>query len=565
MGVLEVTAARGRWSKWIMAGLIAAAACTGAWAQTRVTGTISGNDPDGDVLRISFSCTGTPTCNGTYTLNYKDPGCSNTLSYIDTIVLTGMDLSKPGNLNGTLTGQTDFDYNYNSNGTCTFVTVISPFTVPFTGTWNGTSGTLLIGGFIPGNFTASVPSSAPPVFPMTVTGSVTPTTSNISAQFTPRAQDVGTTASVFIFAHVPASLLRKDLAKLVPPGMPIPYEPQDDDYCVLAQINAGGQLSGVTASNMQALTTGVLTAQGQAVTVLNNVPTPSISGATFYVGYGSTASAMLANGIYQNAVSVPGAGSQCTASLSSSPTAAPTGPLTGLWYNASESGWGVHFTQRRNVVFGAWYTYDANGAPKWYVASSCNLPTGVTGSTGTCSGSLYEVSGPTFFGATFNPALVNVKTAGTLTVNFANANSASMNYTANGQTRTVNIARQVFASGTSSPAIDYTDLWYNASESGWGMAISHQFGVMFLAWYVYDGTGKPVWYVASNCAVGGSGCSGTLYRTTGPPLGPTFNSSQVQVFTAGTVSLTFTDANNGLLTYTVGTTTSTKAITRQLF
>jgi len=74
---------------------------------------------------------------------------------------------------------------------------------------------------------------------------------------------------------------------------------------------------------------------------------------------------------------------------------------------------------------------------------------------------------------------------------------------------------------------DYTDLWWNPGESGWGIAVLHQFSVMFLAWYVYDSAGKPVWYVASNCGVNASlnGCSGVLYRTTGPAFGPTFDSA----------------------------------------
>jgi hypothetical protein len=113
--------------------------------------------------------------------------------------------------------------------------------------------------------------------------------------------------------------------------------------------------------------------------------------------------------------------------------------------------------------------------------------------------------------------------------------------------------------------VDYSDLWWNPNESGWGMAIAQQGSVMFLAWYVYDAAGKPVWYVASGCAVSGNGCSGALYRTTGPAFGPSFDSTRIQVFTAGTVTLTFNDASTGTLSYTVNGVSGTKAITRQLF
>ena len=54
-------------------------------------------------------------------------------------------------------------------------------------------------------------------------------------------------------------------------------------------------------------------------------------------------------------------------------------------------------------------------------------------------------------------------------------------------------------------------------------------------------------------------------RTTGPPFGPAFDRSRVQVFEAGSVAVSFNDASNGTLTYTVSGVTATKAITRQTF
>jgi hypothetical protein len=93
---------------------------------------------------------------------------------------------------------------------------------------------------------------------------------------------------------------------------------------------------------------------------------------------------------------------------------------------------------------------------------------------------------------------------------------------------------------------------------------------MFLTWFVYEDTGRPIWYVASNCTVkaNGNGCSGTLYRTSGPP-GPitsaTFDSSKVRVTAVGTIDATFTDSNNGVITYTAEGVPGSKSITRQLF
>ena len=361
-----------------------------------------------------------------------------------------------------------------------------------------------------------------------------------------RARDVGTNGSVYVFARTPATT--KDLKDAAP--------------CQLAQLDPSGQLVAVTTSTLQPAVTGVLEAAGQSVSILNTVSTNQYAGTTFFVGYGSTSSAMFDTGTDRRAVSV-GDDSACSGTTSTATAAANAGPLSGLWWNAGESGWGVDFTHRRNVIFAAWYTYDAGGNPKWYVASNCTMPASGT-TSGTCNGALYEVNGPTFFGGAFNPTAVNVVTAGSLSVNFASASNASLTYTVGSQTRTVNVTRQIFATGTTF-GVDYTDLWWNPSESGWGIAITQQANLMFLAWYVYDSSGKPVWYVASNCAVSGSGCTGTLYRTIGPAFGPSFDSTKIQVFPVGTATLSFTDANNGTLSYTVDGVSGTKTITRQVF
>ena len=149
------------------------------------------------------------------------------------------------------------------------------------------------------------------------------------------------------------------------------------------------------------------------------------------------------------------------------------GALSGLWWNPNESGWGIHFTRRRNIVFATWYTYDAAGNPKWYVASNCAMPAETTGTVGTCTGALYEVNGPTFFGTTFNSSAVNLTTAGSLQVAFEGANNASFTYAVAGQGRTVALVRQQFAPGAP-PGVDYTDLWWNPNESGWGIAVTQR-------------------------------------------------------------------------------------------
>ena len=492
----------------------------------------------------NFACLGAPTCTGTVTVHDENPVCSNHFTWTTNLLVTGLDLSHSGNLTGTMLVAQGQEHTMNSDGTCTYRLVPQqPYAM--TGSWNAATGTGEIiattndmpPDIIDATFTATG-IAPPPVFPMTVTGSITPTTTDINAQVQPRVEDVGSNGSIFVFAHAPSNLVHGTAPAKRDPGDHAAIHPADDAIvCVLAQVNSSGQLVAANASTMQAYLTGTLGAQAQAVQVLNNVPTPNVAGTTMYVGYGASAQAMLSNGIFQTAISAP----------------APKtpGPLTGLWWNPNEPGWGMHIAQRSNIVVVTWYTYDAAGNPKWYIASNC---TGPSGSSGTCTGAVYEVNGPTFFGTNFTP------------ITFADANNATLAFTVSGVTRTVAITRQVFPiTPTAPPAVDYTDLWWNPNEAGWGMAITHQFGDIFLAWYVYDTSGKPSWYVASNCTVSGSSCSGTLYRTTSAPFGPTYDPSQFKVFSAGSAIVSFIDANDAVLSYTVDGVTATKTITRQIF
>ena len=46
-------------------------------------------------------------------------------------------------------------------------------------------------------------------------------------------------------------------------------------------------------------------------------------------------------------------------------------------------------------------------------------------------------------------------------------------------------------------AADYTDLWWNPAESGWGVNVVQSDTFMFLTFFIYGQDGKPTWYSAS--------------------------------------------------------------------
>ena len=233
---------------------------------------------------------------------------------------------------------------------------------------------------------------------------------------------------------------------------------------------------------------------------------------------------------------------------------------TGLWWNANESGWGMSVTQHAGMIFVAIYTYDAAGQPAWYVMSSCPL----AGSG--CSGTLYKVVGGSAPAAPWNGSRLQVSTVGSGTLSFADANNGSFSFSINGVANTKAITRQLFASGSTPPPVDYSDLWWNPGESGWGVAISQQYAAIFATWYAYDGAGNGVWYVAPDCPVSGSGCNGLLYQVSGgSPLTTAWNGANKVVTAVGNVSFSFSDANNGSMNYTINGAGGSRAITRQSF
>jgi hypothetical protein len=125
---------------------------------------------------------------------------------------------------------------------------------------------------------------------------------------------------------------------------------------------------------------------------------------------------------------------------------------------------------------------------------------------------------------------------------------------------------QQYLSPPAAPAFDYTDLWWNPNESGWGLnLVQHAGHQVFGTWYTYASNGKPTWYtMPGGTWTSPTTFSGNVYATTGPSAASsTFDSASVVVRQAGTATLNFSDANNGAFAYTVDGVVESKVITRQ--
>lgn len=235
-----------------------------------------------------------------------------------------------------------------------------------------------------------------------------------------------------------------------------------------------------------------------------------------------------------------------------------------LWYNPNESGWGMSIMQHHSTAFNTIYTYDAAGMPTWFVMSNCAM------SQNGCAGDIYKVSGGTPPAVPWSDASKAVARVGSGSLSFADSGNATFNFNIDGQQGSKSIVRQLFGATTTPPFVDYTDLWWASpagSESGWGLAISQQYQMLFVTWYTYDGSGNPLWYVASSCPLlGDSGCTGDLYQVSGgSPLITTWSGLNKVISKIGFVTLSFTDDSNGIMSYSINGISGSKSITRQSF
>lgn len=89
----------------------------------------------------------------------------------------------------------------------------------------------------------------------------------------------------------------------------------------------------------------------------------------------------------------------------------------------------------------------------------------------------------------------------------------------------------------------YSDLWWNPQESGWGLNVVQQDEIAFVTMFVYGPDGKPTWYVASDARVIAYGAGGqphfqgALYKTEGPWHGGAFDPTKVKRTVVGQVTL----------------------------
>ena len=140
----------------------------------------------------------------------------------------------------------------------------------------------------------------------------------------------------------------------------------------------------------------------------------------------------------------------------------------------------------------------------------------------------------------------------------------------------------------STPSANYSDMWWNPAESGWGLSLAQHSATnqVFAVWYTYDprepsssGRFKPLWIVMP----GGTWTSptrltGSVYVTNGLPFNQA--GSKTTNNAVGSFTFDFSSSSTGTFTYNVAapaglasndpafnlpSMSGTKAIQRQAF
>jgi len=125
------------------------------------------------------------------------------------------------------------------------------------------------------------------------------------------------------------------------------------------------------------------------------------------------------------------------------------------------------------------------------------------------------------------------------------------------------------AQAATSTTTDYSDLWWNPAESGWGAHITLQGDVAFMVLFVYDSQQQPRFFVASNLqrvdfsAFPGDTFGGGLFATQGPSFVGAFDPARVIPREVGSARVSFTTPGTAVLTYVVDGVSVTKQISRQ--
>ena len=112
-----------------------------------------------------------------------------------------------------------------------------------------------------------------------------------------------------------------------------------------------------------------------------------------------------------------------------------------LWWRSpagSENGWGINIAQQGDSLFATWFTYDASGAPVWFLIDNA-----AKAGAATYSGTVYRTRGAPF--SAYDASRFQATAVGSATFAFTDAANGTFAYSVDGISQSKPITRLVFA------------------------------------------------------------------------------------------------------------------------
>lgn len=119
------------------------------------------------------------------------------------------------------------------------------------------------------------------------------------------------------------------------------------------------------------------------------------------------------------------------------------------------------------------------------------------------------------------------------------------------------------AATPASAATDYTDLWWDSFESGWGVNFIQADDFIFSTFFIYGPSGQPTWYTGQLQLDANQNWIGPLYVTSGTYFGSPWNPGNSGIRQVGSVSFVPATEASGTLSYAVDGVIVSKQVVRQ--
>ena len=238
------------------------------------------------------------------------------------------------------------------------------------------------------------------------------------------------------------------------------------------------------------------------------------------------------------------------------------------YWESSAPGWGLNVLHQGDLVFATWYSYAPEDGAAMFLTVEAPLQ-----ADGSFAGAVFRVAGTPLEQINGTQAFTSATQVGTAQLQFG-AGGLNFDYEVYGATQSKQLQPFRFAAtaptcfGSNSDrmsATNYSDLWWNPLESGWGLTLAHQGDAIFLLWYTYGAAGRDQWFSGSRLErqADGSFVGALEQPLSGTPLadinGP---ATSFPIPELGSASLRFSDGENAIFRYSVNGIEQSKRIKR---